>query len=89
MIKAVIFDIDNTLYDFDEAHRKAFDAVTEYAVTELGMTADGFAVLQRSVQKRLMEEMGDVAAIHSRIIRYQNLLEQEGRPLSPHALRIR
>lgn len=30
MIQAVIFDIDNTLYDYDSAHVVAFQALTEY-----------------------------------------------------------
>ena len=30
MIKAVIFDIDNTMYDFDGAHQTAMDALAAY-----------------------------------------------------------
>ena len=40
MIKAVIFDIDNTLYSYDEAHAPAFAAVQQYALEHLGMDKD-------------------------------------------------
>ena len=31
MIKAVIFDVDNTLYNFTKAHKAAFRALAAYA----------------------------------------------------------
>ena len=31
MIRTVLFDIDNTLYSYDEAHKVAFAALLEYA----------------------------------------------------------
>ena len=38
MIKAVIFDVDNTLYSYTKAHKAAFDALAAYADRELGMS---------------------------------------------------
>ena len=37
MIKAVIFDIDNTLYSYDKAHEQAFPKLAGYAEAELGI----------------------------------------------------
>lgn len=39
MIRTVIFDIDNTLYSYDDAHKVAFAALLEYAEKNLHMTA--------------------------------------------------
>ena len=42
MIKAVIFDIDNTLYSYDNAHARAFPELLLYAKEELGIPEDEF-----------------------------------------------
>lgn len=34
MIKTVIFDIDNTLYDYDSAHLSGMKALTAYCIKE-------------------------------------------------------
>lgn len=88
MIKAVIFDVDNTLYSYTKAHKKAFAELSEYAEKELGLSLEAFESLQKKAETELKEYMGDVAAIHNRIIRYQNMLENRGLPLYPHALEM-
>lgn len=83
MIKAVILDIDNTLYDYDAAHAIAFRALTDYAAERLGVGADDFAALHREAMRIQRERCGTCAAVHNRMIRYQILLEQLGRPFLP------
>lgn len=77
MIQAVIFDIDNTLYDYDAAHAVAFQALTEYAQHTLGVDPETFEALhQRANQLLQVRTGGDCAAIHNRLLRYQILLEE-------------
>lgn len=88
MIHTVIFDIDNTLYDYDAAHAVAFQALTDYAKRELGVTPDQFALLHQSANRVLKQRAGDnCAATHNRLIRYQILLEQLDQPIF-HAPRM-
>ena len=42
MIKAVIFDIDNTLYNYDEAHEAAFPELCRYVKEQFGWDAAFF-----------------------------------------------
>lgn len=88
MIRTVIFDIDNTLYSYDDAHKVAFAALLEYAEKNLHMTAEEFTKLHAETMGRLKGQMGDVAATHNRLIRYQNMLESKGLPLQPHAFKM-
>lgn len=88
MIKTVIFDVDNTLYDFDKAHAVAFDALSAYAAREFGLSKDEFAHLAEQTQSRLKKHIGDKAAIHNRTIRFQNMLENQGFMLHPHVLKM-
>lgn len=81
-IKCVIFDIDNTLYSYDDAHAAAFALLTDYARERLDMTEETFRELHRRTNEALKVRMGPVAAIHNRLIRYQNLLEQARKEVS-------
>lgn len=86
MIKTVIFDIDNTLYSYDQAHAVAFQALLNYAERELGIPPEEFRLLHQRTNQELKERMGNCAAIHNRLIRYQNMLESKHLPLDPHVL---
>ena len=89
MIKEVVFDIDDTLYDYEKGHALGVERMAEYAEKELGIAKAYF----RSEYKRMNEELKvrlgkDDAATHSRSIRLQNLLEQWGKPLFPHVEKL-
>lgn len=88
MIKAVIFDVDNTLYNFTKAHRAAFRALAAYAGERLGLSGESFEQLHRETAEELRAYMGEVAALHNRCIRYQVMLEKLGLPLYPHVLEM-
>lgn len=82
MIQAVIFDIDNTLYDYDAAHAVAFEALTGYAQRALGVDPERFDALHQAANQVLKARTGgDCAAIHNRLIRYQILLEELDKPV--------
>ena len=77
-IQCVIFDIDNTLYSYDAAHAAAFQKLTQFAAERLGISGADFQALHRQTNEALKQRMGPVAAVHNRLIRYQNLVEQRG-----------
>lgn len=77
MIKAVIFDIDNTLYDFDSVHIKAMNKVKVYVEKTFGISSDEFENRLSKAQSKMVDRLGkDSAATHSRIIRFQEALEE-------------
>lgn len=88
MIKAVIFDVDNTLYSYTKAHGKAFAALSAYADKNLGLSPENFENLHKRAERELRAYMGNVAAVHNRLIRYQIMLENSDLPLYPHALNM-
>lgn len=86
MVKAVVFDIDNTLYSYDDAHAVAWKALCAYAAEHLGMDADTFAACHKSAQNTVKARLGaDCAALHNRQLRYQVLLEENCKPIH-HAI---
>ena len=75
MIKEVIFDIDDTLYDYEVGHAQGMKKMGEYAQKELGVDAGEFQEAYQRLNREITERLGrDDAAIHSRSIRLQNLL---------------
>ncbi len=82
MLKAVIFDIDGTLYDYDAAHARAFAALTDYACDAFGLTPARFEELHHEADMLLRQRAGvNCAAIHNRLLRYQVILELTGQPV--------
>lgn len=88
MIKAVIFDIDNTLYSYDKAHEQAFPKLTGYAEAELGIPEAEFREAYSREYAAVRKRLGETAAIHNRLVRIQRVLEKRGLPLAPHVLRM-
>lgn len=76
MIKAVIFDIDNTMYNFDRAHRTAMDALLDCGKKELGLEPELLGGLIKETQQKIISRLGmNDSAIHNRLIRFQCVLE--------------
>lgn len=83
MIKAVFFDVDDTIYSYTKAHPYGFEAVCAYAVHQLGLDRETFARLHQEQMSRHVEQVGaNCAATHNRLIRYQCILERLRLPLT-------
>ena len=78
-IKAVVFDLDNTLYDYDAcnalAEKKLFRAIAD----ELCVPEETAAVYLKKAKANIKEQLGsEVAASHNRLLYMQNICEQAG-----------
>lgn len=86
MIKAVFFDIDDTLYSFRDTHKIAMESLDTYAEKRLQVDKVTFRRTVKAVQDKLVQRMGvNSAAIHNRLIRFQNVLQLLGKPIHPYA----
>ena len=89
MIKEVIFDIDGTLYDYDYGHAFGMKEMGNYITEQFGISREEFEQTYKELNKEITERLGrNNAAIHSRSIRMQNMLEQWGKPLFPHLKKL-
>lgn len=89
MIKEVIFDIDNTLYNYETGHREGTVRLCRYVQEAFGAEPEEFMERLKRSNQELTERLGrNNAAIHSRSLRLQNLLEVWGKPLFPHVQRM-
>ncbi len=86
MIKAVIFDIDNTLYDFDKANACGMAMARDYCRRSFGLDEPLFQEYYRKAWHLAERRVGmDTAAIHNRMLRFQCMMELLEQPLFPHA----
>ena len=81
MWKAVIFDIDDTLYSYRAANALAMPAAADYARRELGVDREQFLELYHACMQEQLRAHSEVAGCHSRAIRFQMVLERLQKPL--------
>ena len=75
---AVIFDTDNTLYPYDDAHAAAMDAAREKASRLLGLTPTQFDDAYGQARKQVKSRLAGTASSHSRLLYFQRMLEIVG-----------
>ena len=85
MIREVIFDIDDTLYDYVKGHNVGLKRMTDYARDELGIGEEEFLAAYQEKYRKIIDRLGTGdATIHSRSIRLLEMLESWNKPLFPH-----
>lgn len=76
--RAILFDLDNTLYDYDKAHHQAIKAVEKKALNLLGISSDTFRVLFNQARDEVKKQLGNTGSSHSRLLYFQKLIELFG-----------
>lgn len=88
MIKAVIFDLDDTLYGYEALDREARGRVCELVCVELGIAAADYEEAYAHGRRETKRQLGDVAASHNRLLYCQKTLEYLGVNPVPLSLRM-
>ena len=89
MIKAVIFDIDNTMYDYDACNEIAIQTLKEYCMSAFSICEETFYETFTKAQETIKRRTGsDCAANHNRLIRFQCMLDFLHVPFSSYALKM-
>jgi putative hydrolase of the HAD superfamily len=83
MIKAVIFDLDNTLYDYDACNVLAEKQLLEVIAAEFHVSEERAAGFLKHSKEYVKYQLGnEVASSHNRLLYMQNICEQaEKNPL--------
>lgn len=78
MVRAVIFDLDNTLYSYDPLDKEAGKRVREYACKEIGITQEQYEEAYHYGRNETKSQLHDVGASHNRMLYFQKTLEYLG-----------
>lgn len=80
-IKCAIFDLDGTLYDYHRAADPAFDAFCDEGERLLGIPSATLRADLLRIGHDQWEENHETTGYHSRMIRWQRLLEERDLPI--------
>jgi len=87
MIKAVVFDLDNTLYDYDLCNEIAEETLLREMSAVFHIDVNESRNLLSNAKKNVKKQLGeDVAASHNRLLYMQNICEQMEKPSTKYAM---
>ncbi len=76
MIKAILTDIDDTIYDYDRANKAALDSMYLEVIKHKHVEREEFEKLFKRCQEEIKKELVGSAASHNRILYFQRLSEK-------------
>ncbi len=72
---AVLFDTDNTLYEYEPANNKAVKEVALKMKNLIGISEKNFLEKYSQAKKEIKMQLGNTASSHSRLLYFQRVLE--------------
>lgn len=75
MYKAVVLDLDDTLYEYEQINKEAIEVLGAYTCHQFGITKSKFHEAFHWARKETHEILGNVGASHNRILYCQKILE--------------
>ena len=73
--KSIIFDTDNTLYEYEPANKLALEAVALKVNNLLGINKESFINNYNVARNEVKKQLGNTASSHSRLLYFQKMLE--------------
>ena len=73
--EAVLFDTDNTLYEYEPAHKAAMDIVLKKATQMFSISAEQFNLSFNQARKEIKTRLKQTASSHSRLLYFQRMME--------------
>lgn len=81
--KAVLFDLDDTLYEYDVVHQKALKNVHKVLNKYVNIDFDKFMHFYQLSETEILKELPWTASSHNRVLRFQRLIERMNRAIDP------
>ncbi len=76
MIKTILFDLDDTLYDYQSTHKKSMEEVYTLLKKEINFPRKKFIHLYNQAKEEVKMVLEGRAASHSRVLYFQRLVEK-------------
>ena len=89
MLKVVIFDLDNTLYDYEGCNQQAEKCLFKTIADDFAVTPETAKELLKKAKSSIKNRLGDdIAASHNRLLYMQNICEQVGKNPLDYAMKF-
>lgn len=76
MYKAVIFDLDDTLYDYESIHKSAMKKLRVFTCEKMRISEKEFDIAFLAAKKETKDWLGETGASHNRMLYCQKTLEK-------------
>ncbi len=83
MKKAVLFDLDSTLYDYEKVHKTALRAVYKILNKNIKISFSKFKRLYNVSKREIHRELAGTASSHNRVLYFQRLIEKTHNTVDP------
>ena len=84
--RAVLFDLDNTLYDYEVPHKKALDATFSELIKYIKISKVKFKYLFKISKAEIKRELSGTASAHNRVLYFQRLIEKTHKTVDPEII---
>jgi putative hydrolase of the HAD superfamily len=84
--KAILFDLDNTLYEYDGPHEKALKEVHKVLNKYIKIGLKEFLKLYEISKTEIHRELSGTASSHNRVLYFQRLIEKTKRTVEPEII---
>jgi len=71
----ILFDLDNTFYNYSEAHHFAHRLLREKVTLDFSVSEEDFDAAHAQAKKEIKANLGTTASSHSRLLYFQRMLE--------------
>lgn len=88
MIKAMVFDLDDTVYDYQSCNKYAINRLRQYCMDKFFIQAKEFDTIYEKAKKIVKGQLQDTAASHNRMLYMQILMEQFSQKPAVYALEL-
>ena len=79
MYKAIIFDLDDTLYDYESIHKIAMEKLLAFTCEKFGISETEFDIAFSMAKIETKDLLGETGASHNRMLYCQKTLEKLGK----------
>lgn len=86
MKKGILFDLDNTLYDYDKVHKIALNDVYSVFSKDIKITKTRFLELYNLAKTEIHRELSGTASSHNRVLYFQRLIEKTHQTVHPQLI---
>lgn len=86
MIKAIVFDLDNTIYDYDKCHEKAMTELKIACMNQFTISEHVFEENFEYAKKLVKKRLENTGSSHNRMLYIQSFLELIGEKPAIYAL---
>lgn len=83
MKKVILFDLDDTLYDYESAHKKAMNAVYKKLNQKIKISKKDFDSKFLKSREEIHRELSGTAPSHNRVLYFQRLIEKTHNTIHP------